>query len=156
MGPRGTLPNFPEIVENPRETIFWWVWGETGSPKGLRDTMQSICVVGTPLVSNLKTIPPQSQDCPTPIVGHKASPGQISKSQVHFLNPWSENRPPGPKTKKETHRQTMPSPGIGIDNGAIWCKLWRKAISGKPGSMFIVQAMEICNICIMFSKINRF
>ena len=56
----------------------------------------------------------------------RASPGPNFWSGVQK---WA----PGPENQKDAHRKTMQKTGLGIPNGAIWCKLWPKTILGKPG-----------------------
>ena len=75
-GGQGTLPNFPEIGEILGKPFSGGVGGETGTPKGLLGTIQSIWVRGNPLISIFETIPPQNHVFRTPFWGPGTSPGQ--------------------------------------------------------------------------------
>ena len=74
-GSPGAFPNFPEIGKILGKPFAGGVWGETGSPKGLPDTIQSIWVAGNPLISNLKSIPPQNHVFQAPLSGSKTWAG---------------------------------------------------------------------------------
>ena len=56
-GGQGDLPQIPEIGNSRGEPFFKGGLGETGFPKGLLGTIQSIRVAGNPIISNLETIP---------------------------------------------------------------------------------------------------
>ena len=98
--PRGTFPYFPEIGEILIKQFSGGFRREMGAPKGLPDTIQSIWVAGTPLISNLGTIPKQNHFFQPPFLVPKPSQASPGKSQVQILVPGSKNGSPRPKTKK--------------------------------------------------------
>ena len=75
-GARGTFPNLPELGEILGKPFSGGVLGETGTPKGLLGTIQSIWVRGNPLISIFETIPPQNHVFRAPFWGSGTSPGQ--------------------------------------------------------------------------------
>ena len=75
QGGQGAYPKIPEIGEIPLKQFSGGVWGETGSPKGLLDTIQSIWVTANPPIFLFETICSQNQVFPTPIVPPKTSTG---------------------------------------------------------------------------------
>ena len=107
--------------------------GETGFPKHLLGTIQSILVTGNPLISIFETILPQNHVFPTPIFPPKTSLGQPEPNfQIPGPNFGSgvQKWVPGTKNQKDAGRKTMQNPASRIPNGAIWCKLWPKTILG--------------------------
>ena len=61
-------------------------------------------------------------------------------ARAQFPNPGSncwfrvQKWVPGTKKRKNAHRKTMQNPGMGFENGGIWCKLWPKTVLGsQPG-----------------------
>ena len=138
-GDRGTFPKFPEIGKSRGDPFFKGVWGETGFPKGLLGTIQSIWVAGNPIISNLETIPAQNHAFRGPIFGPKTSPGQPGPNfQIPGPNcgPEFQKLVPGTQNQKDAHRKTMQNPASRIPTGAIWCKLWSKNILINSGAHF--------------------
>ena len=75
-GGQGYPPQFSRIGEILGKPFSGGVWGETGTPKGLLGTIQSIWVRGNPLISIFETIPPQNHVFRAPFWGPGTSPGQ--------------------------------------------------------------------------------
>ena len=76
QGARGALPQNPRNWEKSGKQFFKGGWGETGFPKGLLGTIQSILVTGNPLIFNFETNPPQNLVFPTSILHPITSLGQ--------------------------------------------------------------------------------
>ena len=85
-------------------------------------------------MSILKTIPPQNHVFPTSIFGPKTSPahpGPNFQIPYQVLLVWGPKMDLWAKNEKDARRKTMQKTGLGIENGAIWCKLWLKTILGQ-------------------------
>ena len=109
--------------------------GETGFPKGLLGTIQSIRVTGNPIFSIFETFPQQNHVFPTPGLAQNIAQAE-SGARFGILDPiWdsgSQKWSLGPKTKR-MRAGTIQNPAARIRNGAIWSKLWPKSILAPWG-----------------------
>ena len=100
-GPGGAPHYPPGLGEILVEPFFNRVWGETGLPKGLLDSIQTIWVAGNPVFSNLGPFPKQHHVLGVSHYCSKPRPGRV----------WRPIRDPGPECGAEVQ---IWSPGLKI------------------------------------------
>ena len=102
-GTGGPSPNFPKLGKVGGNHFLKGVLGETGFPKGLLGTIQSIPVTGNPILSILETFPKQNHVLGSPGFAQNIAQAE-SGARFGILGPiWdsgSQKMFPGPKTKK--------------------------------------------------------
>ena len=118
MGPGGPSPNFPKTGKSKENRVFKMGLGETGFPKGLLGTIQSIPVTGNPLISIFETIPPQNHVFLGAIFPPKTSPGQ---PEPNFQIP-GPNLGMGPKMLVPCPWSLVPGPWSLVPGNMV---LWR-------------------------------
>ena len=116
----GDHPQFPGIQGNPRKSFCGRVWEETGFPKGLLSTIQSIPVKGNPIIDSANRSP--TRPCFSKPWQNIAQ--AESGARFGILCPFGDliNCPPGPNSKK-MRAENHVEPASIIPNGAIWFKL---------------------------------
>ena len=119
--------------KNLSRMIFWESLGGNGLPKGLLGTIQSNPLAQIPLKPYGGPISFTKSCFRGLLLQVKKVPSRARAFQDPNLVSGTQELVPGAEHRKVARQRTMQNPVVGIQNGAICCKLWLKTMAEHLG-----------------------